>query len=270
MSAALELARERVAAAAKAARERWPGITIEESDLARLAAESVEADEPLPPHLEELALAAACLQGQPAALAHFERECLDGLRDAVRRLVTSDDQVDDLKQRLRERLLLGDPSAPPRLASYQGRGSLKAWVAIAGKREALMARRVEASLQGRAEQAAREVDPDAFADPELARMRSLYGPSFRAAFEKALRDLDARDRTVLRSYFVEQLSLEQLGSMLGVHRVTAWRHILAARERCLVAVRTELRASLHTTPSELDSLMAVMGEGFHITLSRLL
>lgn len=257
-------------AAVVAASERWPGVAVSADELRRVIAEGLARNEALPSHADELALATACLAGQAEALRHFDREYLGSVGASVRRLVAGPHEVEDLKQRLRERLVVGDKSTPPKLATYRGRGSLRAWVEIAAKREALTARRSELARRGREETTATEVDPTALADPEIARMREHYGPTFREAFVRGIAGLDARDRTLLRAYFVEQLSLDQLGVMLGVHRVTAWRHVLSARERCLESIRRELRGALRTTPSELESLMGVMGEDFHITLSRLL
>jgi RNA polymerase sigma-70 factor (ECF subfamily) len=259
-----------VAAAVAAAGERWPGIVVSADELSRVIAESLNPGDEPPSHADELALATACLTGQTQALRYFDRDYLASIGSAVRRLVTASDEVEDVKQRLREHLLVGNSSTPPRLAAYRGRGSLRAWVEISAKREALMARRSEHARRGREDRTAAEVDPSSLADPEIARMREHYGPSFREAFARGISALEARDRTLLRAYFVDRLSLDQLGAMLGVHRVTAWRHVLSARERFIEAIRNELRGALRTTASELESLMAVMGDEFHITLNRLL
>jgi hypothetical protein len=44
---------------------------------------------------------------------------------------------DELRQNVRERLFLGTPDAPPRIASYSGEGDLRHWVRVVAMRAAL-------------------------------------------------------------------------------------------------------------------------------------
>ena len=69
--------------------------------------------------------------GEDLALAHFERLFLPAVDGYVGRLGLADAVVDDVRQELRIRLLVGED---PRIGQYSGRGPLAAWVRMAAIR----------------------------------------------------------------------------------------------------------------------------------------
>lgn len=259
-----------VARALEAARDRWPNVSFSFEALFDSMGQFGGRGGGLPTRLDEMALVSAVLAGDAQALYTLEREFLAPLMRAISRLVPDASEREDVVQRLRERLLVGEPSRGPRLAAYRGLGSLRAWLEIAAKREALMARRSEKSRREREERQAVALACNVLPDPELAHIREHYTPQFRTALERAMNDLEPSDRMLLRAYFVDGLSIDQLGRVLGVHRVTAWRRVLAAQERCLEAVREELRTTTGSAGAELASLMRLVGAEFHLSVSRVL
>ncbi|MBK8715869.1 MAG: hypothetical protein IPN32_14125 [Deltaproteobacteria bacterium] len=87
--------------------------------------------------LEDLFLACACLRGDDAALRRFDRDVLGACDAAVRGLDNTDSFLDEVKQRLRTKLLAGDTEQPPRIGEFAGRGALVAWVTVAAVRTGL-------------------------------------------------------------------------------------------------------------------------------------
>ena len=79
----------------------------------------------------DLALASACAQGDPEALARFEA-ILTAIRPALAAVGASTTEIDEVLQRLRVQLLVGDQ---PGILAYAGRGELRAWVRVIGVRE---------------------------------------------------------------------------------------------------------------------------------------
>jgi RNA polymerase sigma-70 factor (ECF subfamily) len=82
----------------------------------------------------DLVLALACARGEPAALARFDVELREAIDRAAARFRDAPIQRDELRQAIRERLLVATDGALPRVASYQGRGDLRCWVRRVGTR----------------------------------------------------------------------------------------------------------------------------------------
>ncbi|MDY7231775.1 sigma factor-like helix-turn-helix DNA-binding protein [Hyalangium rubrum] len=268
--AALE---ERLSRVWEAARAAWPGVTLEGprfvAHLARhLASDSSsEALEQL--HLGDLYLACACAHGVPAALAAFEARLLPEVAVAVARLKLSPAALDDVRQQLRQRMLVSTADAPARLAAYPGTGPLSGWVRAAALWLALDLQRRGAG-EAHADDAALPFLVEPGDDPELAYLKTTYRAEFNAAFAQALTALAPRQRNVLRLKYLDGLSIDQLGALYGVHRATAARWALAAQEALLEETRRLLTERLRLTHSQLDSVLRLISSQIDVNLSRLL
>ena len=255
---------EAIERAWRTGRKAWPGIDL---DRARFAAHVEELDLQFG---DDLYLATACIAGDPAALAAFERDVLSAARKAIEAVDSTGSFVDDALQKLRESMLVG---ATPRLAQYAGRGPLRAWVGIAGARHALMLRRE----QKRAREVS--VDDDDWAsvlatistnNPELELMKQQYAAAFTAALRDAVHALEARLRAVLRMSFVDGLSIDEIGTVYAVHRATAARWVQRACDTVFEITRQLLTERLALSPTELDRMTALVRSQIDVSLSQLL
>src|SRR4051812_37615242 len=116
--------------AIQAARARHPGVEVDdEAFLAHLRgrlAKERPMSEALPEvDVGDLLIAYACGIGEPRALLVFE-ECLRGCEGALVRRGIAADQIDEAKQNVRARMLVGD--GEPRVFAYNGLGDLKSWL----------------------------------------------------------------------------------------------------------------------------------------------
>lgn len=214
-------------------------------------------------HAGDLFLACATLAGEPAALALFEAAAIAPLDPALVGIVGAA-HVSEVKQRVRQHLLVAAPGAAPRLHGYAGRGPLRAWVRAVAVRMALKLRR-EAGHEPL------DFDlPIGDGDPALRLLRERHGEAFREAFEAALRALPDDDQVLLRAQFVDGVGVEELATRLGVHRVTIFRRLGKVRRAVLDATRRELATRLGIPRGDLDSLMRAVRSGFHVTLERVL
>jgi len=219
--------------------------------------DALTGDAAAPRFTEDLALAAALASGDAAAVATFEEVVVPDIRGALVRFGRDADFIEEVLQRVRVKLLVGDP---PRVGEYRGRGRLAAWVQIVAIREALMMLRATT----------REVHGDdelfriAVTEPVLAGASRAYKDAFASAFARALAELADRDRTYLRLCFVEGLGTEELARLFRVHRVTAFRWLRDAREALLDATRRHFLETVSLPLSDVTSLMRSLASSLSV------
>ena len=241
-------------------RSRWPEVRAEKPDAAIAAFGLADGL-----HLENLWLATACGDGDPAALAAFEKEILPAALAGAARIDASPDFRDELAQTVRQ-LLFAPRSGAPRIADYRGRGSLVGWTRAVALRCGLRLRKNRGGLPG---DVALEQVASA-ASPELLCIQAEFRGEFQQAFAAALRGLDRRDRTLLRLHLVERMTLEWLASANGVHRTTIVRWLASARAEVLKSTRAQLTTLLKLERAEVDNMINAVGSRLDLSLSQLL
>ena len=191
-------------------------------------------------HLEDLALAAACEAGHETAWDHFVLQfrpilyrAADGIAPGGAARELADAIYGDLfgiQERDGERRSL--------FRYYHGRSSLATWL-----RAVLAQRHVDAIRAGRR---VTSLDDDVAAvearaaaiphDPDQPRFHVVV----KLALLRAIGALPDRDRLRLGCYYREDLTLAQIGRMLGEHEATVSRHLTRTRR----AIRTEVERLL--------------------------
>jgi RNA polymerase sigma-70 factor, ECF subfamily len=218
--------------------------------------------------MDDLTLTSACARGDPQALRLFDDRYLSRLPGLLGRVRLSPAELDELKQKLREHLLLPRAGRGPRIGDFEGRAPLSSWLRVAAVRLALNLRRDQA--RHGAETASMDGQPAVILDPELAAIRRRFGDDFGRALRDAFASLQPRERNLLRLHFVERLGIDALASVLQVSRATAARHLAAAREALVERTILNLRSRLRLAPAELDSLVAQVRSKLEISLGALL
>ena len=176
--------------------------------------------------------------------------------------------VEDVRAAVRDRLLLADGGHRPKIIDYAGQGRLRGLVQVSAVRTAIsLLRHAKKELPVAGDDvAARLATPEY--DAELALIKAQYRAAFAAAFAEAARELDARDRNLLRLHHLGGVTLEQLASMYGVHRATAVRWLAAARDRLFAGTRDRMKQQL--TDTELDEVMDLIQSRLEVSVRRLL
>jgi RNA polymerase sigma-70 factor (ECF subfamily) len=222
--------------------------------------------------VEDLFLAYACAQRAPAALDAFAKECDTELKAVASRLKISYRDLDDVRQRLWDKLLLDTPERTKKILEYRGKGRLRHWFRVVAARAILddlrKARRSGNHPFNLGDHPFWQAAPDV--DPELDNIRRQYKDAFRTAFENAVCALEPEERNILRCHYLMGMSTEQLAQAFGVHKATAARRISRARDRLLELTRDGLKAQLGMNSGELDSVMRLFDGEMSITLSKLL
>ncbi len=242
-----------------AARQAWPGVAIPTATFAAYVAERGGGE------LADLYLACGCAHGDAAALAHFERELATCVERAGRKVGGDRTAVDEVKQQLRERLLVGRPDRPSRITEYTGRGPLRGWLRVVATRALLDLRRRDKFEAPLGDRTLDEL-PAAERDPELQYLEASHRQAFRTAFREAFSALEPLERDLLRHHHVQGESIDVLAARHGIHRATVARWIARARERLLLATRSRLAAALRLSDAELDSVLNVISSRLELSL----
>jgi RNA polymerase sigma-70 factor (ECF subfamily) len=251
------------------ARTAWPGVVVgKESFLQFLAARSGERLPPLE-RASDLYIACACAQDVPGAIDAFRRGYRAAIAKAIQRTDPSDAFLDDVMQALAVKLFVAGAEGTPGITQYEGRSSLRAWVATAATRTALNLRRRKDAEPHASLRSGVMALPEA-ADPELLLLKARYKSEFEEAIRAAVESIPAKQRTLLLMQIVDGLTLPQLAAMHRVSRATVARWLAAAREAVLEATRLRLMATLRLSTSEYESVVALIRSQLDVSLATLL
>lgn len=253
-----------------AARAAWPKIGIAPADfVAHLARHARSTPAPLAfleaVHASDLYLACAAALHDRAALTAFEEHFMVHVPEYVLRVRIGREAVDEVKQTMRERLLMGD--GDPKIAEYSGKGALGGWLRVTAVRTALN------QLRGSGPNAASETlreDLAVAGDPELAYVKEHAHDLLNDAFKRVLSGLDANERAILRLHYFEGLTMDQLARLYQTPRSTIARRVAEARTAILAATENLLRDERRMSPSAIASVIREARSRLEVTISRLL
>jgi RNA polymerase sigma-70 factor (ECF subfamily) len=255
-----------VSSAFRAGREAWPGIALSEQDFGSWLRERGIPEAALQARGADLYLVAACGRGDVRALEHFDKAFLQPPGPRVGRAVLRPEQLDELRQRLRVRLLTGPA---PRIASFQGQGPLAAWVRVAAAR---LAADLQWAERGDNQRDSPLVDAlvEAGANPEMLTAQREHRAEFRAALEECIAALPPREKTLLRMSFVDQMTIDEISLVYRVHRATVARWLVAIRRELFEGLCARLATRLRSSPSEVASLVRLVRSQVDLSIGRLL
>jgi RNA polymerase sigma-70 factor (ECF subfamily) len=106
-------------------------------------------------------------------------------------------------------------------------------------------------------------------DPELDAIRREYGAAFKRAIEGALRSLPEESRSLLKRYYFEGMTVEELGRSEGIAVSSVSRRLAKARRLLSKKTRDLLGNKLAGRGEELDSMLRVVRTQLEITRSAL-
>lgn len=238
----------------------WPDAWVTDEDFTAHIAERASVDdvggvriESL--HAASLYLALACAQGVPDAIAAFEAAHGAQIDAALRAMRVDEGLAQDAGNELRARLFLVADGARSKLLGYSGRGDLGAWLRTAATRVALDMMRGRREIpvgQGVLDEAIPS------ADPALEQLKAQYRDEFRRAFAAAAAALSARERTLLRYRYLDELNIDEIAKLYGSHRATVARWLVSIRDSLFEGTRNELVGALGVGTVEVDSILRLI------------
>jgi RNA polymerase sigma-70 factor len=209
-------------------------------------------------HIDDLILAAACMEGSEPAWEHFV-SCYRGYLRAAAGVITKGGASGTDAQELADSLFAelfglvdGKRGQASLLRYFHGRSSLKTWL-----RTILAQRHIDAIRRTRRFDSIERDDgegeklfpaqdvPVSPPDPH----RSRYLRCFVLALTDCLATLPADDRKRLELYYAREKTLAEIGSLLGEHESSASRHLERARRELRAKVEERLRTGRYSSES---------------------
>ena len=198
---------------------------------------------------DDLCLIIACERGDENAWNDLVERFKPTVRSAARSASSNEDAAEDLAQSIWAELyglrVRKDGMPASKLAYYSGRGSLAGWLRAVVAQLAVDTFR----KQSRLVQTEEDTDFDRLArnaqdgpgqmvvagipTPEESISNSFAQVDMQQALGKAIAELGAEDRLLVKLYYFDNLRLREAGAVLGVHEATASRR--------LTRIQTDLR-----------------------------
>lgn len=215
----------------------------------------------------DLYFACACATGASGAAEQFLARFGDQIPGYLGRLGRDRDLVDEVRQIVLVRCLLGEPGRPPAIASFSGRGSLEGWVRATAMREAMA---LERDRQRHVELTGSDRPSPIDADRELVQMIGHYREPVVRAFTAATSSLPREQRTLLRLHYVFGLTTADLATMFKISRATLVRRLTDAREDLMERLQGELQGQAGVPPEDCANVLRLVKSQIDLRLSSLL
>jgi len=249
-----------IAARLCSARPEW---RVASTELAAWLAERPEAASS--EHVDDVFVAWCAMRGVRQAVDEIARR-ITTLPLSHRRARVSDETLAEARQRLLERMLVGSGNGPARIGTYAGDGPLDGWLRVSLAREAVALER-SSSRETPWDELLAPVHAET---PEEQYLKSLYEGSYKRAVAVAAAGLTTRERSILRQHLLLGMTVDRLGELYGVHRVTASRWVVSAKNALLEGTRRQLRLELGLSTADLAGLARLIESRVDLSLARVL
>jgi RNA polymerase sigma-70 factor (ECF subfamily) len=194
--------------------------------------------------IEELVLARACSAGNETAWEVFLTRFREPLYNAGRAIARDDATGRELADSLYADLYgmkSADGERRSKLDYYMGRGSLEGWLRTVLAQEFVNRFRSNKRLVSLEEQ--EEAGKQFVAATAGHGVAVIQDAKLAAATDEALRALEAEEKFIFASYFLDDRTLAEIARMLNVHESTISRKL----ERSVKRLRSEIRNALLKT-----------------------
>src|SRR5262249_36267759 len=163
----------------------------------------------------------------------------------------------------------GGEGGTPKIATYSGRASLRSWVRTVATRTAVsLLRRTTGGEQ--VDDKILEALPSASDGPDEQHFRATYRAELKEAFETALASLTPQQRNLLRHRYVDELAIEAIATLYGVHKTTVFRWLESALGVLAKRTQNAFQQRVRVTPSEMLRIVDRLRGHVELSLRRLL
>ena len=236
---------------------------------------------------DDLCLIIACEHGDERAWNDLVERFTSTVRSAARSATANEDAAEDLAQSIWAELyglrVRADGRPASKLAYYSGRGSLAGWLRAVVAQLSVDTFRKQSKLVQAEEDAdldrlardARVSETQAFAlsgvpNPEQSLANRFAETDLQQALKKAVAELAAEDRLLVRLYYFDNLRLREAGAVLGVHEATASRRLMRIQTDLRKRVSQILTAERGWTTAETERSFAEVAQHLDTDLEGLI
>lgn len=264
---------EKLAAMHLAGQAQWPNVAL---PAVRFAAHLARVLEPMavsPAPFDEinaadLYLAAACSEGDPAALALFDRTILAQASAAAAQVDPSPSFADEVRQIVREKLFVRAEGKPAKIDEYRGGGTLLRWVRAVVRNTARNQVR-NPDDRSHEELGDQTMEWASSHNPEIMLMKEQHRKALAAALQDAFGALSSDERNLLRFRVVEKLKWQRIMTMFGRNRATVARWFSEAQGKLIAETLRLLKERHELATEEIESFVAPVRSQFELALSEL-
>ena len=219
---------------------------------------------------KDLALALGCARGNEPAWDTFCAQYRPVLYDSARALVHDEARARELADSLLAELYgleKTEAGRNSRFAYFHGRSSLKTWLRAVLYQKFVDEYRRESKLAPLDEEIA---EPPARPASVSAEDDRRYADCLGEAVEAALAELRAPERLLLSWYYVEELTLKEIGRLTGEHEATISRHLETLRKRLRLRIENHLRDVKKLSAFEVEQCLDFASRGVSVKLEKAL
>lgn len=208
-------------------------------------------------YADDLCLIVACERGDERAWSDMVEKYGATVRSAARGASSNEEMAEDLAQSIWAELhglrVRADGRPSGKIAYYSGRGSLGGWLrAVVGQLAVDQHRKTSRLVQTEDDADFDRLAQDshtagegfgattASLNPEEALAEERAARDVEEALARAIQELEAEDRLLVKLYYFDGLRLREAGAVLGVHEATASRRLA----RVHVEIRQRVEAIL--------------------------
>ncbi len=219
---------------------------------------------------EDLALALGCARGNERAWDAFCSHYRPALYEAARAIVREESRARELADSLLAELYGLDASRPgrgSRFAYFHGRSTLKTWLRAVLYQKFVDEHRRQSRLESLTETIAEPIAAEGSASEQEDQR---YAQCLGDAVASALAALPAEEKLLLSNYYVQSLTLKQIGRLAGEHEATVSRRLDTLRKKLRKRIEGHLRNVKKLSAYEVDRCLDFASRGVMVKLEKAL
>jgi RNA polymerase sigma-70 factor (ECF subfamily) len=182
-------------------------------------------------HTNDLYLSKACAQGSEIAWNQFASKYGKYLKDLARFACNSLDLGIEIADQVMVNMFLPDKSGRSRIASFDGRSSLAAWLRVIVNNQALRERKRKCNNLEALEDLPEVADEMAMGKVYALLRAHRYEPLINEALKEAIEKLSARERAMLLLRCEEELQVTEIARIFSVNPSTVTRALQMIQQR---------------------------------------
>jgi RNA polymerase sigma-70 factor len=211
-------------------------------------------------YLHDLYLSLGCSRSNDAAWLRFSRCYEKYIHDVARFVCSTTDAARELGDCLVGHIFLPDRTGRSRIASYDGRCSLRTWLRAIIKNRAIDERELRSNNNETLDCLPETSDQSSLNRISLSTRAGRYEAMNAQALKQAVEALSTEDRRLLALKYIEGLNGTHLAELLGVHPTTATRQLSRVQSKVRERVISILATRFLLTGPAIDECLTDMVE----------